>query len=42
MKGVFGFLGMALVIYLFWVTWEYFRNKNKLNSNNKNQEKNER
>ena len=40
MKGVLGFIGLAMVIYAFWVTWEYFYNKkkNKNSNNNKNKQ----
>lgn len=42
MKGVLGFLCVALVIYIFWVTLEYFNRKDKQksieqNENNKNE-----
>lgn len=43
MKGALGFLCIAAVIYVFWVTLEYFNRKDKQNSieTNKN-DKNEK
>jgi len=33
MKGVFGFIGIASVIYVFWITFEYFLNKSRSGDN---------
>lgn len=43
MKGVSGFIGIAIVIYVFWVTIEYFSDKRRKNKNvNKKTKKNEK
>lgn len=35
MKGAFGLLVIALVIWGFWMSWEWLRNRNKDNKNSK-------
>ncbi|SEC45592.1 hypothetical protein SAMN04489761_3042 [Tenacibaculum sp. MAR_2009_124] len=44
MKGALGFLCIAAVIYVFWVTLEYFSRKDKQNNinTNNNKENNEK
>ena len=39
MKGIAGFIGIAVVIYVFWITFEYFYNKRRISKNGNNPEK---
>lgn len=35
MKGALGLIAAAAVLWFFWMSWEWLRNRNKNNSSNK-------